>query len=415
MKRSMGAKKHILITSAWFPSDRTTNGIFVKEQAEALCRSGHRVTVLIATQLSLKAWLHGLWTKNKTEYDRSELLKVIHAKVIFPFPARLFRNPASSVKQYVVNRVLAKIDAYCSVHGRPQVIHHHCLSDNSYLAEAISRALGIPYVLTEHSNYFTYAQLNRFNWFETFEDHRRFVKKASERIAVSEIRARAYEKIFGASFVCIPNLVIDLFASPRAERPPNQPFTFICIAVLDHRKRQDILIKAFAQAFRNQPVRLVLVGNGILENEYRSLVAGLGIERQVVFKGKRDRCEVLALLDESHVAVLSSDQETFGIVLAEAMFRGIPVISTRSGGPEEVVTPESGLLVPKGDENALAESMKQMVMHHARYDTERIRTSAVRRFSEDVIVGRLERLYDRVCSSGAVRSDMDRSATTIDT
>jgi glycosyltransferase involved in cell wall biosynthesis len=392
----MPRKKHILVTSAWFPTDRTTSGVFVKEQAEALSRGGNRVTALIVTNARLGSWFRTL-TSKEPSYDRSEFVTFIRKHVVFPLPSRFFNDPAATVKQYIIKRVCNGLNAYFAVHGYPDVVHHHCLSDNSYLAEAISKSLGVPYVFTEYSNYFAYAELNRFNWFETSADHCRFVKNAAARIAATQIRARGYEKIFNVPFICIPNLVIDLFACPLANRSLDRPFTFICVASLDHRKRQDILLKAFAKAFKGQNVRLILVGSGILEEEYKALSATLGLGGQVIFKGKRNRNEVRNLFDESHVGVLSSDQETFAIVLAEAMFRGIPVISTRSGGPEEVVTPESGLLAPTGDEIVLAKQMKEIHDHYGCYHPEKIRASAMRRYSEAVVVPQLERIYDQVC------------------
>jgi glycosyltransferase involved in cell wall biosynthesis len=367
------------------------------------------VTVLIVTHSLLRPWLQSYLSKERVRYETSELLTILRKHIVLPLPARFFRDPELYIKQYVINRICNRLKAYFSVHERPDVIHHHCLSDNSFLAEAISKLFNIPYVFTEHSNYFTYAELNKFNRFENFEDHCRFVRNASERIAVSEIRARAYDRIFGAPFICVPNMVLNLFASPLTKRSPELQFTFICVAVLDHRKRQDILLKAFSRAFKGRNVRLIIVGNGILESEYRGLSTELGVESQVFFKGKLDRAAVLRLLDESHVAVLSSDQETFGIVLAEAMFRGIPVISTSSGGPEEVVTSESGLLASKGDEVAFAKKMTEMYDHYDRYDAETIRASAMGRYSEDVIVGRLEEIYDRVCLSEAAQSEVERS------
>src|SRR5262249_17396977 len=300
--------KHILVTSAWFPTDRTTSGVFVKEQAEALSRSGNRVTALVVTNARLGSWLRTL-TAKKPRYDKSEFATFIRKHVVFPLPSRFFNDPAATVKQYIIKRVCNRLNSYFAVHGYPDVVHHHCLSDNSYLAEAIAKSLGIPYVFTEYSNYFTYADLNKFNWFETSADHYRFVKNAAARIAATQIRARGYEKIFNVPFICIPNLVIDLFACSLAKQSLDLPFTFICVASLDHRKRQDILLKAFAKVFKGHNVRLMLVGNGILEEEYKALSARLGLEGQVIFTGKRDRNEVRKLFDESHVSVLSSDQE----------------------------------------------------------------------------------------------------------
>jgi glycosyltransferase involved in cell wall biosynthesis len=395
----MRYKKHILVTSSWFPSDRSTSdGVFVKEQAESLSRSGNQVTALIVTNARLGSWVRTL-TSRKPRYDRSEFVTFIRKHVVFPLPSRFFSDPAATVKQYIIKRVCNRLNSYFAVHGYPDLVHHHCLSDNSYLAEAISKSFGIPYVFTEHSNYFTYAELNKFSWFETSQDHYRFVKNAAARITTAEIRARGYENIFAVPFICIPNLVTDLFAGPLTKRSPDLPFTFICVALLDRRKRQDILLKAFAKVFKGHNVRLMLVGSGILQDEYKTLSEALGLHAQVFFKGKQGRAEVCKLLDEAHVAILCSDQENNPNALLEAMFRGLAIVSTRSGGPEEIVTPEVGLLVSPGDEAALAEKMKQMYDNYASYDAEKIRASAMRRYSETVIVPQLERIYDQVCAT----------------
>lgn len=397
--RAVARKKHILLTTAWFPSEKNTNGIFVKEQAEALCRAGHKVTVLIVTNSLFRPWIRQVMTGEFERYDKSELLRIIHKHIVFPFPARLARNPAAAVKAYNINRVYGTVKAYCDIHGRPDLVHHHCLSDNAYLAKAIAERLQIPYVFTEHSNYFSYEELNRFNWFEALEDHYDFVRGAAARIAVTEIRARGYERIFSAPFVCVPNLVVDIFASPLVRRSPILPFTFICVAILDPRKRQDILLRAFARAFKERNARVILVGNGVCEKAYKDLAQQLGIERQVTFEGKCDRSEVRRLFDQSHVGVLSSDQETFGIALTEAMFRGLPVIATRSGGPEEIVTPDTGVLVPTNNEIALSQAMKEVFDDYNRFSPAKVSQLAKTKYSEAVIVGKLEQVYDRIDAS----------------
>ena len=371
---------------------------FLSKSKQRLCANQEtRVTVVIVTHSTIGSYLRKLEFTNRIRYEESHYLTIIRTHVIIPVPMRLLINKQAFFKRIITGHVIDAIMKYAAVHGRPQLIHHHCLSDNAYLAQSISRLFQIPYIFTEHSNYFTYAELNRFNDFENFEDHRRFVKGAAERIAVSEIRARGYEEIFDAPFICIPNMVTNLFSSPLVKRSRDLPFTFICVALLDRRKRQDVLLRAFALAFKGQNIRLIIVGNGVLQDEYKKLSIELAIDGQVEFKGKRDRADVRGLFDESHVAVLSSDQETFGIALAEAMFRGIPVISTSSGGPEEVVTPETGLLTPKGNEAALAAAMKEIFDHYERYDAEKIRASAMRRYSEGRIVDILEQVYNRVC------------------
>ena len=81
---------------------------------------------------------------------------------------------------------------------------------------------------------------------------------------------------------------------------------------------------------------------------------------QVEFPGLLNREEVRNIIQESHVVVSSSIIETFGVTLIEGMSCGKPVIATRSGGPEEFVTPEVGILIPTDDITALANAMKSM-------------------------------------------------------
>ena len=382
---------HILITTSWYPTDKSTNGVFVKEQGEALCRAGHSVTVLLITYSTLSGWFR----QSRLQFDKSALLNVVHLHIFFPLPGRFFKNASAYFKRTIIKRANRWMKKYVTENGKPDIIHHHCLSDNAYVTEALASEFKIPYVFTEHSNYFTYEELNKFNSFETFEDHKRFVQHAAERIGVSEIRANGYSKIFGVPFIVVSNMVQELFETPLASQKKSDFFTFVCVAILDKRKRQDLLIRAFATAFKDQPVRLLLVGNGHMETSYRQLADELGISKQVEFSGKQNRENVKRIFDEAHVAVLSSDQETFGVVLAEAMFRGIPVISTICGGPEEVVTPFTGLLCPKGDKVALADVMQKMKIHYKDYVPDEIRMYAQSRFSEEIILKKLELIYNR--------------------
>jgi len=58
--------------------------------------------------------------------------------------------------------------------------------------------------------------------------------------------------------------------------------------------------------------------------------------------------------------VLPSRYETFGVALVEAMATGLPAVATRCGGPEDIVTDQTGQLVPPDDPDALAEALQTM-------------------------------------------------------
>jgi len=74
----------------------------------------------------------------------------------------------------------------------------------------------------------------------------------------------------------------------------------------------------------------------------------------------------------------------------------VPVIATRSGGPECIVSEGDGLLVPAADADALGQAMQQIRDGVGGYDAASIRKRCAERFSEAALVAKLEAVYDRV-------------------
>jgi len=97
---------------------------------------------------------------------------------------------------------------------------------------------------------------------------------------------------------------------------------------------------------------------GELGRELMELCRTLGIERRATFLGLRS--DIASVLNNLDVFVLSSKTEGFSIACIEAMACGVPVVATRSGGPEEILQGDVGLLVPTGDPGALASAIEQV-------------------------------------------------------
>ena len=85
--------------------------------------------------------------------------------------------------------------------------------------------------------------------------------------------------------------------------------------------------------------------------------------------------------------------ESFGSVLVEALACGTPVVATRCGGPEDIVTEAVGMLVPKEDSEALADAFQAVLDHPERYDPARLRAYAVESFSWERIARQTVALY----------------------
>jgi glycosyltransferase involved in cell wall biosynthesis len=126
-------------------------------------------------------------------------------------------------------------------------------------------------------------------------------------------------------------------------------------------KGQDVFLRAIA---RLPGVRAVIVGGALFgEEEYerkvRKLASDLALEDRVVFVGQVS--EVMTLMAACDVvAHCSTAPEPFGLVIAEAMLAGTPVIASDAGGAREIVTPEeTGQLTPLEDHEALAAAISR--------------------------------------------------------
>lgn len=101
-------------------------------------------------------------------------------------------------------------------------------------------------------------------------------------------------------------------------------------------------------------------------------------------------------LARAQALVHPSRYETFGVAIVEALAMGRPVVATRCGGPEGIVTARDGLLVPVDDIEALARAMRELREHIDRYDAAAIRLACLERFGEGAVVARLRDTYETV-------------------
>ena len=99
---------------------------------------------------------------------------------------------------------------------------------------------------------------------------------------------------------------------------------------------------------------------------------------------------------DSDAFVLSSQYETFGVVVIEALALGLPVIATRCGGPESIVRDEDGLLIPIEDISSLAIAMKTIYDNRLKYNAEEIRTACSDRYSEKSVAEQLKTGYAEI-------------------
>lgn len=173
---------------------------------------------------------------------------------------------------------------------------------------------------------------------------------------------------------------------------------------LSRLKAHDVLLRAHARAVKRcGRLRLVLVGDGEKRGELERLARDLGVERYVRFLGWQGN--VSDILRCADIFVQPSLVDGFGIAALEAMASGVPVILSDAVGLSELlVDGEQGVVVPRGQEDALAEAMVALALDK----NERIRVGqegrrvVERKFDIRVMVESYERVYDSLVGGGRI-------------
>lgn len=148
-----------------------------------------------------------------------------------------------------------------------------------------------------------------------------------------------------------------------------QPY-ILCVGRLsDPRKRIGLLLDAFERlpSPLREYVRLVYAGASAPPREFWIRADAGGVRSRVTFVEQPNADKLLDLYQHATVLALPSDEEGFGMVVIEAMACGVPVVATRCGGPDGIISHgKDGFLVPLDDPEALAARLKCLLEDPAR-------------------------------------------------
>lgn len=378
----------ILIIPSWYRSGAGHQlGSFFKEQAKAI--QTNNVDVIIADATLKDRKNYGLNTNFRLKKFYDEQL-LTYSYTLPSFGA--YRFPMIGVELYSAN--LKKIFKRVLKEGeKPDIIHAHSYYPAGIAALRIGRKYNIPVVITEHSS--------RVLMKEYGTTQKRFLKKCVQEsdvfITVSSALKKSVEDICGNKehIRVIPNIVNSKFT--LGERKQNNKFIFLTVGNLVQSKRIDMLIKGFAKVYKGLTnFELRVVGDGPMKKELETLVLDLNLSEQVVFLGKKNREDVKIEMQNCDVFALVSDYETFGVVYIEALACGKPVIATRNGGAEEIVTEENGVLINKGSQDELCEAYRYIYKRYSSYNKSEISQNCINKYGETHVSEEIIKVYRKL-------------------
>ena len=231
----------------------------------------------------------------------------------------------------------------------------------------------MPLVGTFH----TYNENQVSNRLSVLIGARRMLNRLHVRIAVSEASAWTARRFFGGHYRIIPNGVhVDVERALRAaSRPPGEQLQIVFVGQAVERKGLPLLLRAFEALREHIPCQLTVIGPSA--EELRPLLLD---PRGVRALGKVDDATKWQELGQADVLCAPSlGGESFGMVLTEAFAAGTPVVASDIAGYRDVVRDGvDGILVPMGDAQALAETLRDL------YDEPRRRVEMAKAAARDV-------------------------------
>ncbi|GAB4172271.1 MAG: hypothetical protein Fur006_00940 [Coleofasciculaceae cyanobacterium] len=404
-------RQRILVLSHMFPHPQNPiNGCFVAEQVNAL---RHYKSLDVRVICCLPKWmsLADFITSYIPSYKSHQLyLEQLNSSKVWSdwdgipvmyLPYRVSQLLRFSFHAWSYCSAVLNVADWIWHNFKFDLIHAHTAYLDGSTGVALSRKYQVPLVITEHTGPFTVLTRNPLVRQITIES----IKQANQVLCVSEalaMQVRAYlDEKTAQSIKIFPNGFHPNTFYPHEQSNPKSNdanIRLLFVGSLDDNKNPMLLLEAFELVREKlDNVTLTIVGTGLLAPQIQSWIDNRKLYNFVFFLGAKSRKEVAELMREQcDIFVLPSNSETFSCVVMEALASGKPVVSTRCGGPEDIITsPLLGELCPTQDSIALARAIIKVASELHAYDSDYIANSARKRFGYEVLAMKLAELYEK--------------------
>lgn len=338
MKQNNGSKLSILQVCQYFYPYLAGQEIFVLQLGKKLKKSGHDVTVYTSNHSRLPA------------YEKIEGINVFRFRMLF--------NPLNNPVCPGFLNIYKKINGFDVVHVHNEhsfVTFITCLI-NLYFKKAI--------VLTCH------GQL-RFNSYlkDLFEmiysrTIGKFILSCASKIVALSNSDKEYLISIGVNaekIAVVPNAVdLEYLENNTNSLKKHNGNILLYVGVLIKRKGVDYLIKSIPYLSEKNRVKCVIVGKGDYREKLDILTGKLGIKDMIDFKGSVTTEELYNNYNNSDIFILPSVSEGLPTSILEAMYFGLPVITTDIPGIRDHFS-QSAILVPPRDEKEIAKAIDRLL------------------------------------------------------
>ena len=381
---------HILFISSWYPNrSNPTHGIFNRYFAEAAALYNRVSVIHVSSEENLKEE----FDIRESEFQGVSIIHVYYRKIQenWPLLSKLLKRQRYLQAFDMAYQLLLKKGT------PPSLIHLNVVLPAGLGALHLAKKHGLPMVVNENWSGYCEADGN--------------YKSLTQKLMTSKILGAAKVIMPTSHFLkeammkhglkgdyrVVPN-VVNVHRFTPSQRVADNTIQLLHISSLtDREKNVSGLLRAFAKAVKQLPsLRLTVVGDGPERADHERLMQQLGLANTVHFSGRLIDEALTAALRDCDALVMFSHFETFCLVIVEAFATGKPVITSAAGAIPSYMQPQLGILVPPGDENALAQAMIDFAGTRATFNSDVIRRFAVEHFSYEQVGSQLSNIYAEV-------------------
>lgn len=420
----------VLTVARWYPShDSRGRGSFVADLVAATSRAGVDTRVVSFDRVLVRGRLEArghVLLDARTAYERAatpEALFVVPASWGAP-GVPVARLPM--VRRPGADDPLEELEDHAAALGpfvrrlaetwRPDVLHAHTGLPDGIVAADLGASLGIPVVVSEHMSTIEAELANP----TALERYRSLLRPGVTLLAVS---ASLAERVAG--LLAVPSDRIGVLPNPvnaddfHLAEDTRDPDELLWIGSLGEHKGIEVMLRAFAAIHGRRPgLHLRLIGSERLAGEldrWRALASELSVGDALAFEGWADRAAVSMAMRRAGVFVHPSPSETFGVVAAEAILSGLPVVARQSGGVPGIIERAGGFGRVASDDSveALAAAIEGALDGRFDVDAKAARRRLVEWLDAPEVARQALAVYESVLADGE-RGESSQAASRVD-
>lgn len=398
-------RSKIFMLCSWL-DHKSTIGIFFREQAKILSEDFEfTLATLREEPIGFRSFLKKKKLSKVEKHISTEGLPVYYLEFYY------FWFLGSYFKENFKKRALKKFfKSLNEQEGRINLIHAQSLFKAGYWAYWIHEMFKIPYILTEH---------NQISFYGLKTDERVLVDKvflnSQKNLVVSfdKIRQFAANGVY-ADFVPIGNFVDEQRFHYAEEHPKKENnFAFSTIGAFSLIKDQTTLLKAIEIVASRNPERSFAfnwVGFDAWGGDSRDKVEQLltdytlpNLSIHLLATAERDH--VAELLQATDLFLFSSISEGMPVSVLEALACGVPVVTTRCGGVDEIIDESNGRMVQIKDYEGMADFIEKVILGDITFDRKKISASAIEKFGSEAFRQKMKKIYEEAISKQDIDLD----------